>query len=283
MTQGKADPALPPDANPLAISCGAVCAIVTTDGRFSAWQPPEPAITSVQPSSGSEAGADAYTRNGLAPPAPVRIEGHGFRFASGQASFGTVPAGNVHVLSDTLIEVQPPPGRVGPIDLHLSGLAATTPSRPTDLYTYHPTSTSVTLAGPLSVTGTKDGPAAVTASLVVTGDPLDTTQLTWNSGPSSGKVAIGPFAPGRHPIRIAVRFIAHGDVSAGGSTAYVCLAGAGSTVDNCSSGPLQVLPGPGLRWWDWALFALAVAGAGLIGAALGRRARRRGRAAATGA
>ncbi len=112
---------------------------------------------------------------------------------------------------------------------------------------------------------------------------MDTIMLTWKSGPSSGKVAIGPFAPGRHPIRGAVVFIAPGDVSAGGSTAYVCLGGAGSTVDNCLSGPLRVLPGPGLRCRDWALFALAVVVAGLVGAGLGRRARGRGRAAAAGA
>jgi hypothetical protein len=162
---------------------GGVSVSVTTPGgtgssglRYT-YIAPKPTVTGVSPNSGPTAGGN-----------PVTITGTGFTGAS-KVSFGTIPAANFTVNSDTSITVTAPPGLARTIDVTVTTLGSTSDGSAADEYTYLAPACTTTVTGtnptPLSVTSgltclvnaTQDGQITVApgAGLSVTGSTIHGT------------------------------------------------------------------------------------------------------------
>jgi IPT/TIG domain len=84
-----------------------------------------PTVTAVSPTSGPVAGGEHVT-----------VTGTGFTGAS-EVSFGTVPASNLAVASDTQLSVtSPQAAAAGPVDVTVTTPAGTSAASPADQYTY---------------------------------------------------------------------------------------------------------------------------------------------------
>jgi hypothetical protein len=87
--------------------------------------PSPPALTMISPTQGPTFGGNTVT-----------ITGTNFLSSNTTVFFGTTPASNVLVVSDTTITVTAPPGAMGTVDVRVVAPFGTTPIVPADQYTY---------------------------------------------------------------------------------------------------------------------------------------------------
>jgi hypothetical protein len=127
-----------------------------------------PDVTAIAPDSGPARGGNT-----------VVIEGVHLT-AVRSVSFGAIPAGGLHVLSDTALQVAAPPGNVGAtVDVTVASAAGSSPTGPFDRYTY------IADAAP-TVTGVSGHTGLATGGelLVITG-----TGLAGTTGVHFGQVS----------------------------------------------------------------------------------------------
>lgn len=258
-TEAPISPA-PPEANSdAAISCAAVCAVLTADGRLATWRPPV-AVTSVTPGSGSAAGAVAYRHAGLPLPPPLTVTGEGFRFVD-QVMFGTSAGTDVDVVSDSKLRVQPPPGATGVTDVRVVGPPGLSPPTPADHYTYRPAGTGLRLRPPASIKGAIDGPTTIHASLDVSGDPIAKAELSWAaSGLVNEAAEVGPLGPGLHPLSVVAGPVAYATIPHTphlGRRATLCVqSDSVAAPPACTTAAMDISRhGSGWPWWGIALIA----------------------------
>ena len=154
---------------------GTVDVTVTTTGGTSAVTPSDeftygaPAVTSVSPSSGSPLGG--YT---------VTVDGTGFTGTTA-VDFGTVPATNLLVSSDTSLSVTVPAG-TGTVDVTVTTPVGTSAVSPSDQFTYVAVP-SVTSLSP------NEGPTGGGNSVVVAGTSLTgATEVDFGTTPGTNLV-----------------------------------------------------------------------------------------------
>jgi hypothetical protein len=148
---------------------GVIVSVTTPGGTGSSrtlytYVAPKPTITGVSPNSGPTAGGN-----------PVTITGTGFTGAS-KVSFGTIPAANFTVNSDTSITVTAPPGLARTIDVTVTNQGSTSDGSATDEYTYLAPACTTT------ITGTNPTPLNVTSGLTCLVNATQEGQITVAAG-----------------------------------------------------------------------------------------------------
>jgi hypothetical protein len=121
---------------------------------------PKPTVTGVSPNSGPTAGGNTVT-----------ITGTGFTGAS-NVSFGTIPAADFTVTSDTSITVTAPAGLARAIDVTVTTLGSTSVGSAADEYTYLAPACTTT------ITGTNPTPLTVTSGLTCLVNATQNGQIT---------------------------------------------------------------------------------------------------------
>jgi hypothetical protein len=145
---------------------GRVSVSVTTPGGTSTvvaqytYVAPKPTVTGVSPNSGPTAGGTT-----------VAITGTGFTGAS-QVSFGSAPAANFTVNSDTSITATAPPGLARTIDVTVTTLGSTSMGSAASEYTYLAPACTTT------ITGTNSTPLTVTSGLTCLVNATQKGQIT---------------------------------------------------------------------------------------------------------
>ena len=178
---------------------GAVDITVTAASGMSPTSPADvftyvaaPTVSGLSPSGGSTAGGTFVT-----------ITGTGFTGATA-VHFGTSPAPDVTVVSDTSITVDSPAGTTGTVDVTVTTPGGTSPISPADQFTYGPTVTGISpTAGPLGggtlVTITGVGFTGATAvnfgPLAATIVSVGATSITANSPAGTGTVDVTVTTP----------------------------------------------------------------------------------------
>ncbi len=111
-----------------------------------------PAVTGLNPTSGTEAGGT-----------PVTVSGTGFTGAT-IVDFGTTAGTDLNVVSDTSIEVDSPAGS-GTVDVTVTNPSGTSPTSSADQFTYTAvTAPAVTSLSPTSGTAAGGTPVTITGT-----------------------------------------------------------------------------------------------------------------------
>ena len=145
---------------------GRVSVSVTTPGGTSTvvaqytYVAPKPTVTGVSPNSGPTAGGTT-----------VAITGTGFTGAS-QVSFGSAPAANFTVNSDTSITATAPPGLARTVDVTVTTLGSTSMGSAASEYTYLAPACTTT------ITGTNSTPLTITSGLTCLVNATQNGQIT---------------------------------------------------------------------------------------------------------
>ena len=114
--------------------------------------PVSPIVSSVSPTFGPTSGGSQVT-----------VDGIGLTGTS-QVDFGTNPATNFTVLSDTQIVAQAPPGAVGTVDVTVKTLGGLSPTSSADSFTYKSSAPVPAVTGILPNTGPASGGTSITIS-----------------------------------------------------------------------------------------------------------------------